>query len=134
VEPDNPNLRGVRVSRAITLWVRLVARLLLVGVLFYALFRLLDSGDGRPVDPAMYLGALFVLVVIAALVAGRRRGNAAAHAVDPRVLAEALRLRDEYHAAVPKLQQAIGQARGPWRQANLLALLGRCVEGRGDFA
>jgi tetratricopeptide (TPR) repeat protein len=133
VEPENPYLKGVRILRPSTRWVRVVALLVLTGVLFYALSRLLDPGDGVPLDPATYVVVLFVLTAVAGFVALRRRRSAAG-AADVRVVAEALVLRDDFDAAVPKLKDAIRTSRGPWRQANLLALLGRCAEGRGDFA
>jgi tetratricopeptide (TPR) repeat protein len=133
VDPENPYLKGVRILRPSTRWVRAVALLVLTGVLFYALSRLLDPGDGVPLDPATYVVVLFVLTAVAGFVVLRRRRSGVGVA-DVRVLAEALVLRDDFDAAVPKLKDAIRTSRGPWRQANLLALLGRCAEGRGDFA
>ncbi len=134
MKTDNPYLRGVRVARPGRPWLRLALLLVLALVLFSALFAILDPGNGEPLDRATYLVALGVVVIVVGVVAARRRGAGAPRAADPQVMAAALMLRDDFDGAIPLLKDALARARGPWKQANLLLILGRCAEGRGDFA
>jgi tetratricopeptide (TPR) repeat protein len=112
----------------------LVGLLSLVAALLYAIHALLDSTG--PVDPALYLATLGLILCAVFIVAWRARRHGLGRRptrVDDWLAAEALVLRDDFDGAVARIQRALAVAPTRWRQVALLGLLGRCAEGRGDF-